>query len=254
VIRLDPVDSCLVLTLDRPAKLNALDSDSLGELDDRLAAVERSDARALLIVGAGEKAFSVGADIEDLRGMVLAEQRACARLGQRVFQRVSDLPIVSVAMINGFAFGGGLELALACTFRLAARQARLGLPEVTLGIIPGYGGTQRLTRVVGPARAAEFIMTGRAIGAEEAERIGLINRIYDGDPISAGLKFSHSFINHSLVALRLAREAVFRSMDVSLDQGLRVEADLFTLACQTADAAEGMRAFLEKRDARFIDG
>jgi len=253
MITLQPVDDCLVLTLDRPDKLNALNFGALHELDERLDDAERSGARAMIVTGAGTKAFCAGADIDELRLRALSDQHAGARLGQRVFQRIADLPMASIAVINGYAFGGGLELALACTFRLAARTARMGLPEITLGLIPGYGGTQRLPRVVGAARALEMVMTGRPVNGEEAERIGLVNELYEGDPIEAGLQFARGFTKHSLVALRLARDAVTRSVDVALAEGLRIEADLSTLAYQTSDAAEGMDAFLEKREPRFTD-
>jgi enoyl-CoA hydratase len=164
------------------------------------------------------------------------------------------LPIASVAVINGYAFGGGLELALACTFRLATRNAKVGLPEIKLGLVPGYGGTQRLPRVVGEARALEMIMTGRTVAAEEAERIGLVNRIVDGDPIDAGMAFAREFTCYSLPVLGFARSAVKRALDTPIHEGLKIEADLSTLAFQTRDAAEGTAAFEEKRKASFVDG
>jgi enoyl-CoA hydratase len=160
----------------------------------------------------------------------------------------------SIAVINGFAFGGGLELALACTFRLATRNAKMGLPEIKLGLIPGYGGTQRLPRVIGEARALEMILTGRTVSAEEAERIGLVNRLVEGDPIEAGLAFSHEFTSYSLPTLGFARSAVQRALDMPIHEGLKIEADLSTVAFQTKDAEEGTAAFQEKRKPRFIDG
>jgi enoyl-CoA hydratase len=156
-------------------------------------------------------------------------------------------------LINGYAFGGGLELALACTFRLAVRTARLGLPEIKLGLIPGYGGTQRLPRLIGEARALELILTGRTVETEEAERIGLVNRIADGDLIEAGKSFARGMTGHSLPALGFARNAIHRGLALALREGLEIEADLNTLAFQTADAVEGMTAFLEKRKPVFRD-
>ena len=213
-----------------------------------------SKARALIVTGAGPKAFCAGADIKELRKRDLVEQKRGAELGQAVFAKLDRLPMPSVAVINGFAFGGGLELALACTFRLATRNAKMGLPEIKLGLIPGYGGTQRLPRVVGEARALEMILTGRTVVAEEAERIGLVNRLVDGDPIEAGLAFAREFTGYSLPVLGFAREAVQRALDVPLHEGLKIEADLSTLAFQTKDAEEGMAAFQEKRKPKFSDG
>ncbi|MDQ4061720.1 MAG: enoyl-CoA hydratase-related protein, partial [Pseudomonadota bacterium] len=212
-----------------------------------------SDARALLVTGAGPRAFCAGADIKELRGRGLMEQKRGAELGQAVFAKLDTLPVPSVAAINGFAFGGGLELALACTFRLATANAKMGLPEIKLGLIPGYGGTQRLPRAVGEARALEMIMTGRAVGAEEALRIGLVHRLVDGDPVEAGLAFAREITGYSLPALGFARAAVRRALDLSLNEGLKVEAELSTLAFQTRDAEEGMAAFVEKRKPAFRD-
>jgi enoyl-CoA hydratase len=153
----------------------------------------------------------------------------------------------SFAIINGFALGGGLELALACTFRIATRNARLGCPEVKLGLIPGYGGTQRLPRIVGEGRALDIIMTGRMVDAEEAERIGLVHRLIEGEPLAAAMTFARSISQYSLPALRFAREAVQRALDQPIHEGLKVEADLSTLSYLTEDSREGMTAFIEKR-------
>jgi enoyl-CoA hydratase len=174
-------------------------------------------------------------------------------LGQWTFAKLDRLPMPSVAIINGYAFGGGLELALACTTRIATRNAKMGLPEIKLGLIPGYGGTQRLPRVVGEARALEMIMTGRTVDAEEALRIGLVNRLIDGEPVAQGIAYAREFTCHSLPVLGFAREAVQRALATPLSEGLRIEADLSTLAFQTRDAVEGMTAFMEKRKARFED-
>jgi enoyl-CoA hydratase len=242
-----------VLVLSRPEALNALSFAMLDEIGAALDEVARWPVRAVVILGAGEKAFCAGADIKELRGRGLVAQKRGAELGQRVFAKLDRLPVASVAVINGFAFGGGLELALACTFRLAARHAKMGLPEIKLGLIPGYGGTQRLPRLIGEARALELIMTGRVVAADEAERIGLVNRLVDGDPLDAGLGFVREFAGYSLPSLGFAREAVQRALDVPIGEGLKIEADLSTLAFQTADADEGMAAFMEKRRAVFRD-
>jgi len=253
VVELSRRDEAALITLNRPEALNALSFSILDELGSAFDQVAASDARTLLITGAGSKAFCAGADIKELRNRDLLSQKRGAEKGQMVFSKLATLPMPSVAVINGYAFGGGLELAMACTFRLATSNARLGLPEIKLGLIPGYGGTQRLPRLVGEARALEMIMTGRAVKPDEAERIGLINRIVEGDPIEQALEFSREFSGYSLPALDFARSAVTRALDVSLEEGLRIESDLSTLAFRMKDAEEGMAAFEEKRKPKFGD-
>lgn len=242
-----------VITLDRQEALNALSFAIIDEIGQAIDQVAGMPVRALIVTGAGAKAFCAGADIKELRGRTLAQQRQGIECGQVAFAKLDTLPVASIAVINGYAFGGGLELALACTFRLATRNAKMGLPEIKLGLTPGYGGTQRLPRVVGEARALEMILTGKTVDAEEAERIGLVNRLIDGDPVEAGLAFAREFSGYSLPVLKLAREAVQRALDVPVKEGLKIEADLGTLAYRTADAEEGMTAFSEKRKAGFRD-
>ena len=246
-------DAVAILTLDRQEVLNALSFALLRDIGEAIDQVAKSDARALIVTGAGPKAFCAGADIKELRGRSLIEQKRGAELGQSVFAKLDTLPIPSIAVINGHAFGGGLELAMACTFRLAARQAKMGLPEIKLGLIPGYGGTQRLPRLIGEARALEMIMTGRTVDAEEACRVGLVNRLIDGDPLEAGLAFARELTGFSLATLEFARAAVRRAAGLSLSEGLKAEAELSTLAYRTADAEEGMAAFVEKRKPDFRD-
>ena len=247
-------NGCALLTLNRLEALNALSFDILREIGEAFDEVARwKDVRALLITGAGDKAFCAGADIKELRNRTLSDQKRGSEFGQSVFSKLDSLPVASIALVNGYAFGGGAELALASTFRLAGTHAVFGLPEIKLGLIPGYGGTQRLPRLVGEGRALEIIMTGRSVKAEEAERIGLVNMITDGDMIEAGLEFAGRFTRYSLPALEFARRAVQRSGDGSLHDGLQLEADLSTLAYQTRDAEEGMAAFEEKRKPEFND-
>ncbi len=246
-------EECVILTIDRQEALNALSFSLIGEIEACLDQAARSDARTLLITGAGQKAFCAGADITELMNQSSEAHKRGVEFGQTVFSKVAALPIPSVAIINGFAFGGGLELALSCTFRLATANAKVGLPEIKLGLIPGYGGTQRLSRLIGEARAMELILTGRTLKAEEALQLGLVNRLIDGDPVDAGIAFAREFNCHSLVALRCARDAVQRSLQTTLAEGLKIEADLSTLAYQSADAVEGMTAFLEKRKPAFTD-
>jgi enoyl-CoA hydratase len=252
-VHLTRIDEFALITLDRPEALNALSFATLREIDARLDEVAAGDARALFVNGAGERAFCAGADIKELMGRPLAQGRRDMTNGQRIIARFGQLPMPSIALINGYAFGGGLELALACNFRLALKTARLGLPEIKLGLIPGYGGTQRLPRLIGEARALEIIMTGRTVNADEAERIGLVHRLVDGDLIETGKGFAREMTQYGLPALTLARDAVIGAFDGTLDEGLKREADLNTLAFQTEDATEGMTAFIEKRKPAFRD-
>lgn len=252
-IHMSRVEELALITLDRPEALNALSFGQLHDLNRLLDTIASGDARALLVTGAGDRAFCAGADIKELMGRSLVEQRAGAALGQSVLAKLDQLPMPSIALINGYAFGGGLELALACTFRLAVPTAKLGFPEIKLGLIPGYGGTQRLPRLVGEARATEMILTGRTIDAAEAERIGLVSQIIEDDLIEAGQLFARQMTGFSLPVLGLARDAIRRAHDLPLHDGLQIEADLATLAFQTEDAEEGTRAFVEKRKAVFRD-
>jgi enoyl-CoA hydratase len=253
ILELSRRDEFSVATLNRPEALNALNAEMIDRISDAIDAAAKAGSRALLFTGAGGKAFCAGADIKGLLGRSAVEAKRFAEKGQRVFAKLDILPIPSVAVINGYAFGGGLELALACTFRIATANAKMGLPEIKLGAIPGYGGTQRLPRVIGEARALEMIMTGRSVDAEEAERIGLVTRIVAGDPVEAGMAFARGFTRYSLPVLALAREAVMRAGDTPINEGLKIEADLNTLAFQTEDVKEGMTAFIEKREAKFKD-
>ena len=246
-----------ILTLNRPEALNALSFAVLREIAARVTeveqGVEQGDVRALVVTGAGERAFCAGADVKELMGRTPLEHRQGLRFGQTLFERISDLVVPSIAVIDGFALGGGLELAMACTFRLATAAARMGLPEIKLGLVPGYGGTQRLPRLVGEANALDIAMTGRMVRAEEGLSMGLVNRIVEGDPIEAGVAFAAELTGFSRPVLRLVREAVQRALDLPVHEGLKVEADLSTLSFQTDDAAEGMSAFVEKRAPAFRD-
>ena len=252
-VRLTQREEFAILTLDRPEALNALSFAVLEQISQAFDEVAKSPARALIVTGAGEKAFCAGADIKELRGRDMMATKRGAEFGQAVFAKLDKLPIPSVAAINGYAFGGGLELAMACTFRVATPNAKMGLPEIKLGLIPGYGGTQRLPRLVGEARALEMIMTGRTVGGEEAERIGLVNKVVEGDAVEGAIAFARTFTCYSLPVLGFARDAVRRALDLPIHEGLKIEADLSTLAFRTADAEEGMAAFAEKRKAEFKD-
>jgi len=252
-VELSRKEEFALITLNRPQALNALSFALVRDLGRAFDEVAASDARALLVTGAGGKAFCAGADIGELAGRPLMQEKHGAELGQATFAKLERLPMPSVAVVNGYAFGGGLELALACTFRVATPNARLGAPEIKLGLIPGYGGTQRLPRVVGEARALEMVLTGRPVDAATALAWGLVSRIVEGDALAQGIAFAREFSGYSLPALGLAREAVLRALDTPLHEGLKIEADLSTLAFQTEDAAEGMAAFMAKRKPAFKD-
>ena len=256
-VELERRDGVHILTLNRPEALNALSFAVLREIEARVTEVEQGigqgEARALLVNGAGDRAFCAGADVKELMGRTPLEHRRGLRFGQALFERIADLPVPSIAVIDGFALGGGLELAMACTFRLATAAARMGLPEIKLGLVPGYGGTQRLPRLVGEANALDIVMTGRIVKAEEGLSMGLVNRIVEGDPTEAGLAFAAEITGYSLPVLRLTRDAVRRALDLPVHEGLEVEADHGALSYQTGDATEGMNAFVEKRAPVFRD-
>ena len=256
-VELERRDGVAILTLNRPEALNALSFAVLGEIEARVneveCGIEQGEVRALLVAGAGDRAFCAGADVKELMGRTPLEHRRGLRFGQALFERISDLPVPSIAIIDGFALGGGLELAMACTFRFATGAARMGLPEIKLGLVPGYGGTQRLPRLVGEANALDIVMTGRMVKAEEGLSMGLVNRVVEGDALEAGLAFAAELTGYSLPVLRLAREAVRRALDLPVHEGLEVEADIGALSYQTGDAQEGMNAFIEKRAPVFRD-
>jgi enoyl-CoA hydratase len=248
----DTVGIALV-TINRPDKLNALSAAVIAELRDAFERIEKETAiRAAILTGAGEKAFVAGADIKELAGSSPVEMRASARRGQAAFRMLETSSKPSVAAINGFALGGGLELAMACTVRFASENARMGQPEVKLGLIPGYGGSQRLPRLVGRGRALELLLAGEPITAAEAYRIGLVNAVV---PQAELLNYSRAWLGKVLanapVAVALAMEAVDVGLDAGLEDGLKLEAASFGLCASTEDCREGTRAFLEKRKPAF---
>ena len=250
----DPDEGIRVVTVDRPEKLNALNSEVLGQLrraiDDAATAAA---LRCLVLTGTGEKAFIAGADIGELAKLTPIEGREHSRRGQALLDRIESLPVPTIAAINGYAYGGGLELAMACTIRVASDNARMGLPETSLGIIPGYGGTQRLARHVGRARALELVLTSeKGLTAAEAERIGLVNRVVpEGQALPASLEMARKIQANGPTACRYALEAIRRGLEMPLAEGQAFEATLFGLCAATEDMKEGMNAFLEKRRPRF---
>ena len=250
---LSGTDAVRVLTITRPEKLNALNRATLAALHARLDALAGDPSlRVLIITGAGPKAFIAGADISEFEGLTADAATRYARQGQAVLDRLESLPVPTIAAINGYALGGGCELALACTFRLMADTARLGLPETSLGIIPGFGGTQRLARAVGRQQALELILTGRQVGADEAVRLGIALRsVPAAQLLDEAQALAAQLASRAPLALRYAREAIAEGLDRPLAEGLAVEARFFGLAAATEDMAEGVRAFLEKRQASF---
>jgi enoyl-CoA hydratase len=253
-VRVETRDGVRTLTVDRPEKLNALNSAVLEVLGARVAEAEADGTlRCLILTGAGEKAFIAGADIGELARLTPLGGREQARRGQALLDRLENLPIPSIAAINGYAYGGGLELALACTMRVASENAKMGLPETSLGILPGYGGTQRLTRLLGKARAAELILSAeKGTTAAEAWRLGLVNRVVpSGQALAASMDLALAIAKNGPIACRYALEAIRRGAEMPLAEGLAYEATLFGLCASTEDMKEGMTAFLEKRPARF---
>ncbi|MFC6590660.1 enoyl-CoA hydratase-related protein [Deinococcus lacus] len=251
-VQLDQHGAIAVLTVNRPSALNALNSETLSEIGQATDLIaENAEIMALIVTGAGDRAFVAGADIAELSTIQsVYAGRELSLAGQEVMQSIANLPLPTIACIQGFALGGGLELALACDMRVASPRARLGLPEVGLGLIPGFGGTQRLPRLIGMGRALELMLTGRQVPAEEALSLGLVNFVSD-EPLARARELAESMIVQGPIALALVKEAVRRGMEGSLEHGLEIEADLFGMAMTTADFQEGTRAFLEKRRPTF---
>jgi enoyl-CoA hydratase len=248
-LRLERRDAVATLTLDRPRALNALDEATLRELARAIRDVRRDAAvRALVVTGAGEKAFSAGADISAMARMSAADGHAYSRLGHEVFARLEALAIPVVAAVNGVALGGGLELALACDLIVASERARFGQPEINLGLIPGFGGTQRLVRRIGQTRAREVIYLGRPLSAEDALRVGLVNRVVAPERLAdeaAGL--AAELAAKPPVALAQAKRATAVAADADLETGCRYEVEAFAVTFASEDRVEGLTAFVDKR-------
>jgi len=241
------------VAVNRPEKLNALNRKTMDELHDCFQEIERDDeVRAVILTGAGEKAFVGGADINELAVQTPVEGKELSRRGQKILDLIEQLGKPVIAAVNGYALGGGCELALACTIRIASENARLGQPEVKLGLIPGYAGTQRLPRLVGKGRALEMVLSGEPVSAAEAYRIGLVNQVVPvQDLIATAEKLAQKILANAPLAVKFALEAVNHGLEMTQAEGQFLEANLFGLCCTTADMKEGTRAFLEKRPARF---
>jgi enoyl-CoA hydratase len=246
-------DGILYVTIDRPKVLNALNAQTVEEIY-RVFAEGRDDAnvKAVIVTGGGEKAFVAGADINELAQKTPITGKETSERGQFILSFIERFPKIVIAAINGFALGGGCELALACHIRIASDKAQIGLPEVTLGIIPGYGGTQRMARLLGKGKALELICTGDRINASDAEKIGLVNRVVPADQLmSTCEEMARKIASRGPLAIRASIEAVNNGLNMSFEEGQFLEATLFGLLCASDDTKEGMRAFLEKRAANF---
>lgn len=252
-LKTDNRDGVLVVTIDRPKVLNALNAQTVGEIGRVFGeALADESVNCVILTGAGEKAFVAGADINELAKLTPVEGKTTSESGQQVFLTIERFPKPVIAAINGFALGGGCELALACHIRIASEKAQLGLPEVTLGIIPGYGGTQRMVRLLGKGKALELILTGDRVSAEDALKIGLVNKVVPADQLmTVAEEMARKIASRGPLAVRAAIEAVMHGSDMPFYQGQVLEATLFGLLASTEDMREGMNAFLEKRAAGF---
>jgi enoyl-CoA hydratase len=252
-VKVELRDGLLLLTIDRPKVLNALNAETVEEIYRVFAAARDDDTvKAVIITGGGEKAFVAGADINELAMKTPITGKQTSERGQFILSFIERFPKPVIAAINGFALGGGCELALACHIRIASERAQIGLPEVTLGIIPGYGGTQRMARLLGKGKALELICTGDRIGAAEAERIGLVNKVVPADQLmSTAEEMARKIMSRGPLAIRAAIEAVMIGSEMPFQEAQFLEATLFGFLCASDDTKEGMKAFLEKRPAQF---
>ncbi len=252
-IILEVADPVATIFFNRPKALNALNNALFDELDIALDQIkENKDIRVLILTGSGDKSFVAGADIAELSKMSPLQGKVFSRRGQKIFSKIEDLPIPVIAAVNGFALGGGSEAALACDFIYASEKALFGLPEITLGLIPGFGGTQRLARVVGINRAKELIFIGKPIKAQEAMAYGMVNKICEPDKLMEEvLKTANLIAARGKVALRSAKEVIQSGLNTDLETGCKIESDAFGLNMASEDAKEGTSAFLEKRKPAF---
>ena len=243
-----------IITINRPKALNALNSEVLKDLDATIDAVDLDAIRCLIITGAGEKSFVAGADIGEMSTLTKAEGEAFGKAGNDVFRKIETLPIPVIAAINGFALGGGCEISMACDIRIASDNATFAQPETGLGIIPGFGGTQRLARLVGMGRAKEMIFTCDSVDAAEAYRIGLVNKVVAPEEVMNTAKaMAKKIISKGSYAVSVAKAAINNGYDMDIKNAVEMEANLFGVTCSTHDKTEGMTAFLERRAADLTD-
>lgn len=246
-------DTVGILTVNRPKVLNALNPDTLQEIEQAVKEVQNSQQiRVLVVTGAGEKAFVAGADISEFPKINALQARLLARQGQEIFAALEDLPVPVIACVNGYALGGGLELAMSCDFIYASEQAKLGQPEINLGVMPGFGGTQRLSRLVGAAKAKELCLTGAQITAQEAKEMGLVARVYPAQDLWAKtMEVAKSLASKGQVALRGVKETINQGLEADMKTACLLEAQAFGGCFASSDAREGALAFLEKRKPEF---
>lgn len=242
-----------MITLNRPKALNALNSELLTELNGLLDEIAQDDSvKVVIITGSGDKAFVAGADIAEMQNISPLEGRAFGKFGQAIFNKLENIPQPVIAAVNGFALGGGCELAMACDIRVASERAKFGQPEVSLGIVPGFGGTQRLPRLIGKGRAKELLYTADIINAEEAYRMGLVNKIVSADELlNTAKELAEKIMARAQAAVQLCKAAVNTGMDTDLESGIAYEAEVFGLCFASADQKEGMSAFIGKRKPNF---
>jgi enoyl-CoA hydratase len=246
-------DQISIVSINRPQSLNALNMETLGEISQVFAQLSHDNqTKAVILTGVGDKSFVSGADIGQFNTLKPIDAPGFSRHGQSVFSQIENLGKPTIAAVNGYALGGGCELALACSLRVASEKARFGLPEVSLGLIPGYGGTQRLPRLIGKGRALELILTGEMIDAQEAYRIGLVNKVVPAEHLlNSCLDLVNKILRNGPVALKMALEAVNYGLNSDLETGTMVESNLFGLCFATQDREEGVKAFSEKRKPAF---
>ena len=254
-VKLEVSDAIATVTIDRPKALNALNTETLQELNTCFREIRsRRDIRVVIVTGGGEKSFVAGADIAEMYRSSASEGRALAKLGDETFRLLEEMPQATIAAVNGYALGGGCELAMACDIRIASEKARFGQPEVGLGVIPGFGGTQRLARLVGRGRAKELIFTCAVIDAQEACRMGLVNHVVPAEALMDECRaMAETIRSKSGYAVSLAKDLINRGMETDLEGGLSMEAVSLGLSFASPDKAEGMAAFLEKRPAKFTE-
>ena len=242
-----------LVTINRPEALNALNPQVLADLKAVFEGIDQNAIRCVVVTGAGEKSFVAGADIGSMSVMTKAEGEAFGKMGNDVFRMIETFPIPVIAAVNGFALGGGNELAMCCDFRICSDNAMFGQPEVGLGITPGFSGTQRLPRRVGIAKAKELIFSGKVIGAAEAEKIGLVNAVYAPEELIPGaIAMAKSFTANAPIAVKYSKACIDRGMQMDIDDGIALENELFAMCFATADQKEGMSAFVEKRKEKHF--
>lgn len=255
-VELEHKGDIAVLTINRPEALNALNDEVISQLDKVLDSIDSSSVRCLIVTGAGQKAFVAGADIAQMSGLTKAEGEVFGKNGNDVFRKLETLPVPTIAAVNGFALGGGCELSMSCDIRLCADTAVFGQPEVGLGITPGFGGTQRMARLIGPGKAKELIYTARNIKAPEALSVGLVQAVYPADQLLAEAeKMAYRIAGNAPIAVRACKKAVNDGLQVDMDAAVKVEEKLFGSCFETRDQKNAMSAFIEKRKHDpFING